>query len=164
MENLLSGRVVRGSYDRDLTPTAKNTLHHNHKIDERSPHKLPGRESGYWLPTLAALGSQPLAGSDYKFYRNVLGYKADNSGNNDATEAINAAVQDDNRRDKECGNSFTQGAIIYFPAGTYKICSPVIQLYYTQFIGDATNPPTIKGCDNFTGIALFDTDPYIPGG
>ncbi|RWA03907.1 hypothetical protein EKO27_g11198 [Xylaria grammica] len=164
MENLRSGRVVQGSYDRDLTPTAKNTLQRNHTSDERSPQKLSGRGSGYWLPTLAALGSQPLAGSDYKFYRNVLDYKADNSGNNDATEAINAAVQDGNRCGKECGNSFTQGAIIYFPAGTYKICSPVIQLYYTQFIGDATNPPTIKGCDNFTGIALFDTDPYIPGG
>jgi hypothetical protein len=37
-------------------------------------------------------------------------------------------------------------------------------MYYTQFIGDALNPPTILGCDNFTGIALIDTDPYIPGG
>jgi hypothetical protein len=44
------------------------------------------------------------------------------------------------------------------------ICSPIVQLYYTQFIGDALSPPTIKGCPTFSGIALFDTDPYIPGG
>jgi hypothetical protein len=55
------------------------------------------------------------------------------------------------------------GAIIYFPPGTYKICSPIIQLYYTQFIGDVNNPPTIKGCSEFVGTALVDTDPYIPG-
>lgn len=36
--------------------------------------------------------------------------------------------------------------------------------YYTQFVGDATDRPTIKGSANFTGIALIDTDPYIPGG
>lgn len=48
--------------------------------------------------------------------------------------------------------------------GTYKICSPVIQLYYSQFIGDPHDPPVIKGCKSFKGIALFDSDPYIPGG
>ncbi|EER43715.1 exo-beta-1,3-glucanase [Histoplasma capsulatum H143] len=119
--------------------------------------------SSYWLPKLAPLG-QPLAGSNYKFYRDVVEYGADNTGKTDATEAINAAIKDGNRCGLECGNTFVKGAIIYFPPGTYKICRPVIQLYYTQFIGDALDPPTIKGCDTFQGIALFDTDPYIPNG
>lgn len=39
-----------------------------------------------------------------------------------------------------------------------------MQYYFTQFVGDALNPPTIKGCDTFQGIGLIDTDPYIPGG
>ncbi|ODH53683.1 hypothetical protein GX48_00101 [Paracoccidioides brasiliensis] len=120
--------------------------------------------SNYWLPQLAPLGKQPLAGTNYKFYRDVVKYGADNTGKKDATEAINAAIADGNRCGLECGNTFLLGAIIYFPPGTYKICRPVIQLYYTQFIGDALDPPTIKGCDTFQGIALFDTDPYIPGG
>lgn len=101
-------------------------------------------------------------------------FGADNTGDSDATEAINAAVSswnldsaggggDNERCGEDCGNTFTMGAIIYFPPGTYKLCSPVIQLYYTQFIGDPDDPPTIKGCDEFTGIALFDVDPYIPG-
>ncbi|KAK1963446.1 pectin lyase-like protein, partial [Colletotrichum sublineola] len=119
----------------------------------------------YWLPQLAPLGKQPIAGSNYKFYRDVVkDYKADNTGATDTTEALNAAIEDGDRCGLECGNTFSQGAIIYFPPGTYKICRPVIQLYYTQFIGDPFDPPVIKGCDEFQGIALFDTDPYIPNG
>lgn len=59
---------------------------------------------------------QPLApGDGYTFYREVTDYGADNTGNKDATEAINAAIQDGDRCGMECGNSFSQGAIIYFP-------------------------------------------------
>lgn len=108
---------------------------------------------------------QPLAGKDYKFFRNVVDdFHADNTGNKDATEAINAAVLAGDRCGEECGNTFSSGAIIYFPPGTYKICRPIVQLYYTQFIGDPHDRPIIKGCDEFEGIALIDTDPYIPGG
>lgn len=119
------------------------------------------------------MSQAPFAGSGYQFYRDVTDFGADKEGESDATEAINAAVSswsessaggDQERCGRECGNTFVQGAIVYFPPGEYRICSPVIQLYYTQFIGDANDPPTIKGCDDFVGIALFDTDPYIPGG
>jgi hypothetical protein len=56
-----------------------------------------------------------LAGSGYKFYRDVTAYGAKGDGVHDDTEAINAAVQDGKRCGLECGNTFTQGAIIYFP-------------------------------------------------
>ncbi|KAK3689192.1 pectin lyase fold/virulence factor [Podospora appendiculata] len=92
--------------------------------------------SSYWLASLASLGIQPLAGgNDYQFFRDVTAFGADNTGKTDTTEAINAAI-----------------------------CKPIVQLYYTQFVGDAKTPPTIKGCSTFEGIALIDTDPYIPGG
>jgi hypothetical protein len=118
---------------------------------------------------------QPHAGDgNYQFFRNVVeDFGADNSGETDATEALNAAsaswnkdsVGDDRTRcGQKCGNTFSQGAIVYFPGGTYKICTPVIQYYYTQFVGDPNDMPIIKGCDDFKGIALFDVDPYIPGG
>ncbi|KAI1299489.1 pectate lyase superfamily protein-domain-containing protein [Xylaria venustula] len=114
---------------------------------------------------LAPLGNQPVAGSDYKFFKNVVtDYEVNNTKSFDASEAINFATLDGDKYGEKCRNTFTQGAIIYFPPGTYKICSPLIQYYYTQFSGDAINPPTIKGCDAFSGIALIDTDPYIPGG
>lgn len=112
-------------------------------------------------------------GDDYLFYRDVYAdYGADPTGETDSSEAINAAISSWNiasaggsetRCGQECGNTFTQGAIVYFPPGTYKICSPIIQYYYTQFIGDPYDTPTIYGCDTFKGIALIDTDPYIPG-
>ncbi|KAI1272435.1 glycoside hydrolase family 55 protein [Xylaria sp. FL0933] len=176
LENLRNGRVVRGGFDSSEilrlqnstgVPSSSTGAPYNATIVVPSSDGAftQADDSTYWLPQLAPLGSQPLAGSDYKFYRNVVeDYKADNTGQSDASEAINAAIIAGNRCGKECGSTFTQGAIIYFPSGTYKICSPVIQYYYTQFIGDATNPPTIKGCPTFSGIALFDTDPYIPGG
>ncbi len=44
------------------------------------------------------------------------------------------------------------------------ISAPLIQLYYTQFVGDAVTVPTIKATAGFQGIALIDSDPYAPGG
>jgi glucan 1,3-beta-glucosidase len=38
------------------------------------------------------------------------------------------------------------------------------RLYYTQFVGDPNNRPTLRGLPDFKGIALVDTDVYIPGG
>ncbi|KAH8800676.1 pectate lyase superfamily protein-domain-containing protein [Xylogone sp. PMI_703] len=48
-----------------------------------------------------------------------------------------------NRCGLGCGSTTISAAVIYFPPGTYLISSPIIQ---------------------FSGIALFDTDVYIPGG
>ncbi|TRX89679.1 hypothetical protein FHL15_009429 [Xylaria flabelliformis] len=164
--NLRNHTVIRGGYSK----------YNGTKTEKWTPPdtKAKRADSGnYWLASLAPLGAQPLAGDGYQFFRDVTDFGADSTGESDATEAINAAVSswsatsasnDNTRCGEECGNTFTQGAIVYFPPGTYKICTPVIQLYYTQFIGDVNDPPTIKGCDTFQGIALFDTDPYIPGG
>ncbi|KAI2471682.1 pectin lyase fold/virulence factor [Annulohypoxylon bovei var. microspora] len=164
MANLRNDTVVRGGYAG--SNGTKQTTFNAAKAKRQS-------SDDYWLTTLGPMGAQPLAGgSDYQFFRNVVDdFGADSTGETDTTEALNAAVASWNkdsvggaqtRCGEECGNTFSQGAIVYFPRGTYKICSPVIQYYYTQFIGDPNDMPTIKGCDTFQGIALFDTDPYIP--
>jgi NADPH-dependent ferric siderophore reductase len=75
------------------------------------------------------------------------------------TAAINLAVTYGNRCGEACGSSSMLGAAVYFPPGTYMVSSPIVQ---TLFIGDATSLPTIKGMANFSGIALIDTDVYIP--
>jgi hypothetical protein len=56
--------------------------------------------------------------------------------------------------------------VVYFPAGTYKISSSIIDYYYTQLIGDPTNMPTIKGSSNFSpnGLCLIDADKYTNSG
>ncbi|KAH9906746.1 pectate lyase superfamily protein-domain-containing protein [Xylariomycetidae sp. FL2044] len=128
-----------------------------------STHEQQSDDTAYWLSDLATHGSMPLAPGGYKYYRNVKDYGAVGDGSTDDTEAINRAASE-GRCGKECGSSTTLGALVYFPAGTYLISSPIIQYYYTQFVGNAKQKPTIKGTRNFTGIALIDTDPYIPGG
>lgn len=80
------------------------------------------------------------------------------------TEAIMNAVLDGGRCGQDCGSTSVLGAVVFFPPGTYMVSSPIIQYYFTQFIGDPTNKPTIKGLPTFKGIALIDTDVYIPGG
>ncbi|KAK8023663.1 Pectin lyase fold/virulence factor [Apiospora rasikravindrae] len=132
-------------------------------LDGNSSSRLGSRQSGsFWLPSLGPLGKAPHAGDGYVFYRNVLDYGADNTGATSTEEAINAAIVDGGRCGEECGNTFVLGALIYFPPGTYKICTPIIQYYLTQFVGDPHDRPIIKGCDEFTGIALIDVDPYVP--
>lgn len=50
--------------------------------------------------------------------------------------------------------------MVYFPPGTYLVSRPIIQLYYTQFVGDAVTLPTIKAAPTFQGMAVIDADPY----
>ena len=54
--------------------------------------------------------------------------------------------------------------MVYFPPGTYLISAPLIQYYYTQFVGDAITMPTIKAAADFSGMALIDSDPYTSSG
>ncbi|KAI1325288.1 glycoside hydrolase family 55 protein [Xylariaceae sp. FL0255] len=165
MANLQSGYIIRGGNTTSPVPGGNNTLISSTRALKLHLSTENVQGDTYWLPQLTPLGIQPLAEPGYQFFRNVVDdYGADNTGTFDTTEAINAAILNGNRCGEECGSSFTQGAIVYFPPGTYLICTPIIQYYYTQFIGDALDPPTIKGCSNFSGIALIDTDPYIPGG
>jgi len=54
--------------------------------------------------------------------------------------------------------------VVDFPLGIYANSSPIVQLYFTTFLGDPNDRAVIKGLSAFTGIALVDTDVYIPGG
>ncbi|OOF92665.1 glycoside hydrolase family 55 protein, partial [Aspergillus carbonarius ITEM 5010] len=125
----------------------------------------------YWLSSMGSAGVMPLAPSNYQLFRNVKDFGAVGDGVTDDTAAINRAAAtyglDDLtslRCGEDCGSTSILGAVVYFPPGTYLISTPIIQYYYTQFVGNPTDKPTILGSENFTGIALFDTDFYIPGG
>ncbi|KAF2125602.1 glycoside hydrolase family 55 protein [Dothidotthia symphoricarpi CBS 119687] len=107
----------------------------------------------------------PLApgGDSYKFFRNVKDYGAKGDGTTDDTEAINRAASEGNRCGQGCAGTSTLGALVYFPPGTYLVSEPIIQYYYTQFVGNPNDRPVMKADREFRGIAIFDTDPYIPG-
>ncbi|PNP39417.1 hypothetical protein TGAMA5MH_08623 [Trichoderma gamsii] len=124
---------------------------------------LPRQSDSYWLDNVAH-GVMPLAPSNYTFFRNVKDYGAKGDGSTDDTAAINKAVSDGNRCGNNCGSTTVLGALVYFPPGTYVVSSPIIQYYYTQFVGDPIQMPTLQSTLNFTGIAIIDSDVYIPGG
>ncbi|KAK6330900.1 hypothetical protein TWF718_003098 [Orbilia javanica] len=117
----------------------------------------------FWL-TQMTHGSSPYAPANYPIFRNVKDYGAVGDGVTDDTDAINAAASAGGRCAGDCGSSSVLGAVVYFPSGTYKISKPIFQHYYTQFIGNPNDRPILKATANFKGIALIDSDFYIPGG
>jgi glucan 1,3-beta-glucosidase len=102
----------------------------------------------------------PYAGAGYKVFRNVRDYGAKGNGDNDDWVAINRAISDGNRCGEGCSATSTKGAIIFFPPGNYTISKPIVQLYYTTFIGDPEDRPYISPSRDFSGMALIDTDSY----
>lgn len=128
--------------------------------------------SSYWLSQIQRQGtiayaddgdSKPSDPSSYKVYRSVKDYGAVGDGVTDDFDAINRTMFDGGRCGSGCNSSTIQPALVYFPPGTYSISKPIVMPYYTQMVGDAVNPPTIKGSSNFEGIALIDSNPYYPG-
>lgn len=143
--------------------------------DTSSASVLDKRQtSSFWMETIQRQGS-PAYNPDktYKVFRNVKDYGAVGDGTTDDSVAINNAISDGDRCGADgkgdCDSSTIQPAIVYFPAGTYKVSQSIIMLYYTQMIGDATNMPSIQGSSDFSfttangGLGMIDADPYIPG-
>ena len=126
----------------------------------------PSSPSQYWVESIKHEGTAPFNGnpSTYPIYRNVRDYGAKGDGVTDDSDAINAAISSGNRCGQGCDSSTVVPAQVYFPAGTYLISKPIIQYYFTQMVGDAVNPPTLLASTSFAGIALIDSDPYLPGG
>ncbi|KAJ5201484.1 uncharacterized protein N7498_006147 [Penicillium cinerascens] len=135
-----------------------------------SIHTRDSDSDDYWLSNLGSKGQMPHAPSGYQYFRNVKDFGAIGDGKTDDTAAINRAVSALSSSDhsparcgKDCGSTSTLGAVVYFPEGIYLITTPIVQYYYTQFVGNPASKPTIKGARNFTGIALIDSDFYVPG-
>ncbi|KAK4945368.1 hypothetical protein LTR66_014403, partial [Elasticomyces elasticus] len=120
----------------------------------------PG-SSTYWVADIKRQGTVAFGGdSNYKVFRNVKDFGAAGDGTTDDTAAIQNAITSGNRCGKGCDSSTVTPALVYFPPGTYLVSQPIIQYYYTQFVGDALSIPTIKASAGFQGIAVIDSDPY----
>ncbi|KAI4116165.1 MAG: hypothetical protein LQ345_003371 [Seirophora villosa] len=100
---------------------------------------------------------------EYQVFRNVKDFGAKGDGSVDDTAAINRAISSGERCAPGCQSSTTSPAIIYFPSGTYRVSSPIVDYYYTQIIGNPNSPPVIKATSNFSAIAVIDGNPYLPG-
>ena len=120
--------------------------------------------SSYWVADIQRQGTVPFSSdAGYKVFRNVKDYGAKGDGTSDDTNAINSAITDGARCAEGCNSSTTTPALVYFPPGTYVVSAPIVQLYYTQFVGDAVDVPTLKAAAGFVGIAVIDSDPYDSG-
>ena len=122
------------------------------------------KATSYWVSSIQRQGTVAFGDSSFKIYRNVQDYGAKGDGSTDDTAAINSAITDGNRCGQGCDSSTVTPAIVYFPPGTYLVSAPIVQYYYTQFIGDAVTLPTLKAAANFAGIAVIDSDPYTSTG
>ncbi|RYP92281.1 hypothetical protein DL770_001594 [Monosporascus sp. CRB-9-2] len=121
--------------------------------------------SSYWFANIERQGVAAFGSPDHAVFRNVKAFGAKGDGLTDDTEAINRAVQaGPNRCIDHCDSRTNSPAIVYFPPGTYVVSAPIIQSYYTQFVGDAVKVPTIKATADFKGMAVIDANPYYEGG
>ncbi|GAM87366.1 hypothetical protein ANO11243_053900 [Dothideomycetidae sp. 11243] len=126
--------------------------------------KKTASTSSYWVANIQRQGLANYAPSGYTVYRNVVDFGADPTGAKDSTAAINNAIATGNRCGQGCDSTTTLPAFVYFPPGTYLVSAPIIQYYYTQLVGDAITPPTLKAAPNFVGMAVIDSDPYTNTG
>lgn len=122
------------------------------------------RATSYWQSDIKRQGTVAYGDSSHKIFRNVKDFGAKGDGTTDDTAAINEAISTGNRCGKGCDSSTVTPGLIYFPPGTYMISKPLNQYYYTQMIGDLSDPPTLKATAGFIGMAVIDADPYAEGG
>jgi len=123
-----------------------------------------GVYSAYWLENIEHNGQSAFnSNKGYKVWRNVRDYGAKGDGVTDDTGAIQAAIIAGGRCGEGCGSSTLTPGVVYFPSGTYLISASLIQYYYTQFVGDAINPPTLLAAASMRGY-LIQSDPYGSGG
>lgn len=122
-------------------------------------------DPSYWLADITHQGISAFGTSGYVVWRNVKDYGAVGDGVTDDTAAINSAISSGGRcAPGSCQSSTTLPAIVYFPAGTYVVSTPIIDYYYTQLIGNPNGRAVIQATAGFTGLAVIDADPYQSSG
>ncbi|PLB52583.1 exo-beta-1,3-glucanase [Aspergillus steynii IBT 23096] len=128
---------------------------------------------GYWYANIEHNGESSFLESgskkNYTVFRNVVtDFKADNTGETDASGAIQNAIQAGPDNGPDRGSHFMgttgQPAIIYLPPGTYLMRSSVQFYVGTVIVGDPTNPPTLKAASEFSDDHLvYGKDPSYGG-
>lgn len=127
---------------------------------DASSSDLETRSSGvktFWYEEIDHNGISPFIenGESWTVFRNVKDFGAKGDGVTDDSAAITNALNYANGtliRGPSSYNTYgTTGApaVVYFPAGTYLIKSPIQSWVYNVIMGDPINRPTIKADANW---------------
>ncbi|TQB74031.1 hypothetical protein MPDQ_005230 [Monascus purpureus] len=133
-------------------------LSHRHSQSLRSDATTSSSHR-FWYEVIAHNGEasfmDPSQKSNYKVFRNVVAdFNADNTGQSDASAAIQKAIDTGasngpGRNTKKLGTT-SQPAVVYIPSGTYLLRNS-LQLYLgTVVVGDPINPPVLKVASGFS--------------
>ena len=107
-------------------------------------------DSRFWLEDIKHEGTSPFYVEGWKVFRNVKDYSAKGDGITDDTAAIQRAIDDGNRPNHPGGTTGAP-ALVYLPAGTYRV-SKTLQLWLqTSLVGDPLSKPIIKPTDSLGG-------------
>lgn len=78
-------------------------------------------------------------------YVNVLKYGADNTGTNDSTKEIQAAI--------DYAATLPRGGVVYFPSGVYRITNTLKSKSQVSFLGDSMRDSILQ-CDFASGVSV----------
>ncbi|OAA60752.1 LysM domain protein [Cordyceps fumosorosea ARSEF 2679] len=161
------GNVTKVDYSKYVLPaeiaSKIASFEEDSDLIKRSP---PGTGASWWMETIRHDGKVPFGGSandGYKVFRNVKDYGAVGDGKADDTDAINKAMSDGHRCGADCGSSTIKPAIVYFPAGSYRVRQTIPMFYNTQVIGNPNDMPIILADENFVGLGVLSSDEYTGG-
>ncbi|KAM0487297.1 hypothetical protein ACHAPX_000568 [Trichoderma viride] len=122
---------------------------------------VEARHSGYWYENIEHNGISPFIenGKNWTVFRNVkthFGAKGD--GVTDDWAAIQAAFDYANATDTRNASVWgTTGApaVVYIPAGTYRLSKPLQSYIDTVVMGDPTNRPVLQASSDFSDPFLY---------
>ncbi|RYP62497.1 hypothetical protein DL769_007276 [Monosporascus sp. CRB-8-3] len=114
--------------------------------DERDERLQKRGASDWWMATIPQRGSSPFAPSGYKVWRSVKDFGAKGNGGRCGGG--------------KCTGSTIYPATVYFPPGTYKVSSSIIQYYNTELIGNPFELPTILAAPSFVGLGVITSNVY----
>ncbi|TFB00197.1 Glucan 1,3-beta-glucosidase [Trichoderma ghanense] len=117
--------------------------------------------SGYWYEKIQHNGISPFIadGKNWKVFRNVkTDFGAKGDGITDDWAAIQAAFDYANATESRSSGAWgTTGApaVVYIPAGTYRLSKPLQSYVDTVVMGDPINRPVLQASPDFTEPFLY---------
>ncbi|KAI9927862.1 hypothetical protein MW887_002714 [Aspergillus wentii] len=145
-----------------------------HKIATSPACSAPETGSSkYWYEEIEHGGESSFLATEYKnnykVFRNVVtDFGADNTGQKDSSEAIQAAINvgasNGPSRSSQVMGTTGQPVIVYLPAGTYRLDKGLQLWVGTVIVGDPTDLPVLKASSGFPhDHIIFAKDPNFGG-